>query len=126
MTVWLYDEDRCPRGTDGGEVRLSLGESVSEACSEIGEKGSTNDHTLRDIKINLVYYSDMNFLESGFRSARIDNLGAGDILLKSVYARSVYRDIPFIGDFKCSDERVNGTYDVARNTFHLNIRKSNL
>lgn len=106
----------------GGEVRLRLGESVSETCSEIGEKGSTNDHTLRDTVTKLVNFSDMSFLESGFRFARIDNLGSGDILLKNVYARSVYRDIPYVGSFECSDERINNIYDTARATLHLNMQ----
>ena len=34
--------------TSDGKLRLRLGESVSETCSNVGEHGSTNDHALRD------------------------------------------------------------------------------
>ena len=36
-------------GTNGALVRIRLGESVGECLSDVGKKGSTNDHALRDV-----------------------------------------------------------------------------
>ena len=35
-------------GPQGMRVRLRFGESVAEAMSDVGEKGATNDHAMRD------------------------------------------------------------------------------
>ena len=37
-------------------VRVRFGESVSEAMSEVGEKGATNDHAMRDMEIQLPWW----------------------------------------------------------------------
>lgn len=51
----------------GESVRLRLGESVGEASAELGEKHAANDHGLRDVSVRLSDYSDMEFMQSGFR-----------------------------------------------------------
>lgn len=107
---------------ENGSVRLRLGESVAECCAEIGEKGASNDHSLRDIHTKLVNYSDMEFMQSGFRFLRVDNLSGGDISIKSIYAASVYRNLEYKGTFECDDVLVNQIFDVARYTCHLNMQ----
>ena len=105
-----------------GSVRLRLGESVSECCAELGEKGACNDHSLRDIKTTLVNYSDMEFMQSGFRFLRIDNISGEDISVKSIYAASVYRDLEYKGSFECDDALINQIFNVARYTCHINMQ----
>lgn len=107
---------------DSGSIRLRLGESVAECCSEIGEKGSSNDHSLRDIHTTLVNYSDMEFMQSGFRFLRIDNLSGEDISIKSIYAASVYRDLEYKGTFECDDPMLNQIFNTAVYTCHLNMQ----
>jgi hypothetical protein len=93
------------------DVRLTFGESVSEAMSDVGEKGATNDHTLRDFNTKIMNYSDQTFGETGFRFIRIKLLGKNTTLsLKSVVAVFIYNDIEYKGSFECSDPILNDIY----------------
>ncbi len=115
-------------GMWGGEntprnVRIRLGESVSEAMSEIGAKGATNDHAMRDMKLQLPWLGKNQTGESGFRFARIDFLDANaELHLREVRAIATYRDIPYLGTFKSSDERLNKIWEVGAYTVHLNMQ----
>ena len=55
-------------------VRIRLGESASECCAELGERGACNDHSPRDFEIVLTGMSDNCWGQSGFRFARLDFL----------------------------------------------------
>lgn len=109
---------------DGGEcnIRIRLGESVNEVNAELGYKGATNDHTLRDITTKLVNFSDMDFCQTGFRFARIDFLDDKKIRLKNIIAISIMRDLHPEGSFECNDEQVNKIFDVAKYTLMLNMQ----
>ncbi len=109
---------------DGGSVRVRLrtGESVSESCAEMGERGANNHHALRDIQTDLLMYSDQEFLQTGFRFLRLDLLEDKEVLLKAVTAVSVHRDLKPQGSFVCSDERVNQIFQVASRTLMLNMQ----
>ena len=100
-------------------VRLRFGESLSEACSEIGEKGSCNDHSLRDFTTALTSYSDMTFGQTGFRFLRIDFLDDAEITLKNVYCNFTHRTFPEAVPFFSEDERINEIYTVAKRTIEL-------
>ncbi|MBE6597643.1 MAG: alpha-L-rhamnosidase [Ruminococcaceae bacterium] len=102
------------------DLRIRLGESVSEAITPIGEKNTTNDHANRDYLMNVGFYSANETPESGFRFAYIELLGENVTLtLKSVFAVFRYRDLPYLGSFRCSDELLNRIYDTAVRTVHL-------
>ncbi|MFD1164627.1 alpha-L-rhamnosidase C-terminal domain-containing protein [Sphingobacterium daejeonense] len=104
-------------------VRIRLGESVSEAMSEIGAKGATNDHAMRDMNLQLPWLGKNQTGESGFRFARIDFLDPdAELHLREVRAIATYRDIPYLGSFKSSDERLNKIWDVGAYTVHLNMQ----
>ena len=45
MTNRFYDEKK------GNNIRIRFGESLTETCAEIGEKGAKNDHSTRDMEI---------------------------------------------------------------------------
>lgn len=101
-------------------VRIRLGESVSECCAELGEKGACNDHSLRDLTIPMCQLSDMQFCMSGFRFARIDVLGVGSICgFKAICAVYVHTSSVRRGSFRCSDELVNRIFDTAAYTVEL-------
>ena len=55
-------------------ARLVFGESVMEALSSIGEKNATNDHSVRDMVVELGMMSTMRFGEMGFRFAKVEAL----------------------------------------------------
>ncbi|WP_270088477.1 alpha-L-rhamnosidase-related protein [Sphingobacterium sp. SYP-B4668] len=110
-------------GNTPRNVRIRLGESVSEAMSEIGEKGATNDHAMRDFKMQLPWLGKNQTGESGFRFVRIDFLDPNaELHLREVRAVFTYRDIPYLGSFKSSDERLNKIWDVGAYTVHLNMQ----
>lgn len=113
--------------TTGGnktqKVRLRFGESVSETNAEIGLHGATNDHAMRDFTIELPWLGKNKTGETGFRFLRIDLLGEDtSLLLREVRAAATYRDIPYVGSFKSSDERLNKIWEVGAYTVHVNMQ----
>jgi hypothetical protein len=102
-------------------ARLRVGESVGEACAELGEKSACNDHSPRDAKIFLSTLSDCVHFSSGFRFVRIDALD-GDIKLKSVTLSSVCVDKERIGSFTCSDEKMNEIFETAVRTVTMCVQ----
>ena len=106
--------------------RLCLGESVSEALSDVREEGSTatNDHSVRDFEISVPWLGVAEYGNSGFRFARLDYLGDDDeIGIVAVRAISKYRDIPYLGSFRCSDERLSQIWQTGAYTVHLNMQE---
>ncbi|HTG56539.1 MAG TPA: hypothetical protein VL943_09740, partial [Niabella sp.] len=104
-------------------IRIRFGESVSEAMAELGAHGSTNDHAIRDFNLLLPWLGKAQTGESGFRFVRIDLLDKDAVLqLKEVRAVSTYRDIPYLGSFKSSDERLNQIWQTGAYTVHLNMQ----
>ena len=105
-----------------GRVRIRLGESVSESCSDIGDHNATNDHAVRDWECNIPNLSDETFIGSGFRFARIDLSDDTKLRLKSVLLEDCSYEKPFDGSFSCDDELVNKIFDTAAYTFRLCIQ----
>ena len=90
--------------------RLCLGESVTEALSDVGCEGTTatNDHAVRDLDILVPWLGMAESGNSGFRFARLDLLDCDkDVNIAAIRAVSRYRDIPWLGSFRCNDERLN-------------------
>lgn len=111
------------------KIRVRFGESVSETCSNVigdgtsgKEGGATNHHAMRDFEITLPGYGTTEFGNSGFRFVRIDLLDTPFVVLKEIRAVAVFRDIPYLGSFKCNDERLNKIWETAAYTVHLNMQ----
>lgn len=106
-------------------LRIRFGESVSEAMSELGgEDNATNDHACRDMKITVQRLSMNPVGETGFRFVRIDLLTPGiRVAFQNIHAVFVYRDIPYLGSFRCSDPQLSRIWDVGAYTVHLNMQK---
>lgn len=107
------------------KVRIILGESVSEAMSDVTAVGATatNQHSLRDFTIDLPWLGTLEVGNSGFRFARIDLLEPDAVLpLKAVRGVLKYRDIPYQGSFHCSDTRLDSIWATAAYTVHLNMQ----
>ncbi len=110
-------------GKDMPSVRIRFGESVAEAMSEIGERGAQNDHALRDQTVNVPWLGKTTIGPSGFRFVRIDNADPKIVLpLSQVRAVLTIRDVPYLGSFKCSDERLNKIWQTGAYTVHLNMQ----
>ncbi len=102
------------------DLRVRLGESVSEAMTPINIKNTTNDHANRDQVINIGRYSANETNESGYRFAYVELLGDDcEVSFKSLQGVCSYRDVDYIGSFECSDERLGKIWDVAAYTVHM-------
>ncbi len=111
-------------GKDPIRVQITLGESVTEAMSQVGASSATNDHAMRDFTLSLPWLGKIETGNSGFRFARITLLDSDrTLLLKEIRAISVYRDIPWIGSFTCNDDRLNEIWRVGARTVHLNMQE---
>ncbi|MDD4031491.1 MAG: alpha-L-rhamnosidase C-terminal domain-containing protein [Bacteroidales bacterium] len=111
-------------------VRIRLGESVSEAMSDCvdnsvpGMSSATNDHSLRDFTLALPWLGTIEIGNSGFRFVRIDLLDKDvDLPIRSIRAICRYRDIPYLGSFKSSNERLNKIWETGAYTVHLNMQE---
>jgi Bacterial alpha-L-rhamnosidase. len=100
-------------------IRLRFGESYGECCAEINERGACNDHALRDIKTELVNYSDMRFCDTGFRYLRVDFLGSGTVRLKSIVAQGTIYSAPAVYTYDGSDKKVADIFSAAKRTVDL-------
>jgi alpha-L-rhamnosidase len=104
-------------------VRIRFGESASEAMSNIGEKGATNDHAIRDFTTKVPWLGKLETGNSGFRFVRIDLKDKNvRLALKEVNALAVYRDIPYLGSFNCSDTMLNKIWKTGAYTVHMNMQ----
>lgn len=113
------------RGDDRySKIRITFGESVSEALSDIGLHNATNDHTPRDLEAVVPAYSDQEIGETGFRFVRIQLESKNQILgIKSILAMFTYRDLDYLGSFECDDELINKIYNTSAYTCHLCLQR---
>lgn len=103
--------------TDNQPVRLRVrfGESVSEAMSH-----PNNDHSLHDQVVQVPWMGSQEIGNTGFRFARIDLVSEGAFVeILQVRAVFLYRDLPYLGSFHCSDDRINRIWETGAYTLHL-------
>lgn len=106
-----------------GRVRVRFGESVAETCCNVGEHGATNDHAIRDQIITLPWLGSIKIGDTGFRFVRIDLVDPETTIeIKEINASFIYRDIPYLGSFRCDDETLNTIWMTGAYTVHLNMQ----
>jgi hypothetical protein len=106
------------------KIRVRFGESVSEAMSTVGVQGATNDHAMRDFTMELPWLGVAEIGNSGYRFVRIDLAEPNVTLsLKEINAVFIYRDIPYLGSFRSSDDRLNRIWQTGAYTVHLNMQE---
>lgn len=106
-----------------GTIRVRFGESAAEAMSEIMKDGATNDHAMRDFTVVLPWLGRIDLGQTGFRFVRIDLLDRDVKLeIKEVNAAFIYRDIPYLGSFRSSDDLLNEIWLTGAYTVHLNMQ----
>lgn len=106
----------------GADFRITFGESVTEACSTIGEKNATNDHTPRDFTVKVSMMSDAVYGLTGFRFARVELLSEEPVLIKNIFAVSQLPLIEDEGYIKTSDSELNKIIETAAYTLKLNFQ----
>jgi alpha-L-rhamnosidase len=113
------------------KIRIRFGESVSETSSDVigdgttgKDGGATNHHSMRDFEITLPGYGTTEVGNSGFRFVRIDLVEPNVYLaLKEIRGIALFRNIPYLGSFKCNDERLNKIWQTGAYTVHLNMQE---
>lgn len=106
----------------GTHIRITFGESASEACSAIGEKNAGNDHATRDMTVFIPSMSDLEFGPSGFRFVRIEQLYDKDWDIINIYA---YCTLPWLTQeavIKTNDPLLNQIIETAAYTLKLNFQ----
>ena len=104
-------------------VKITLGESVSEAMSVVGSSSATNDHAIREYVLSLPWLGSIEIGNSGFRFAKIELLDQKrELKLKEVRAIVIQRDIPWLGSFTSSDDRLNQIWQTGAYTVYLNMQ----
>lgn len=128
----IYGGLKIYSGTAGSNrprrLRVCLGESVTEAMSDVDNPASlsnpTNEHSLRDYSIEVPWLGSVECGKTGFRFARIDLLDSTEpFQLRYVEARSFIRDLPDVGTFECSDPRLTQIWRVGAYTVKLNMQE---
>lgn len=118
LELFTPGSNKAPR-----KARIRFGESVAETMSEIGERGAQNDHALRDQIVELPWLGKKMVGPSGFRFVRIDAVDPKHpVQLTQVRAVLQIRDVPYLGSFRCNDERLNQIWDTGAWTVHLNMQ----
>ena len=107
----------------GAQLRIRFGESVSEACTPLGEKGTGNDHAPRDIVVTVSGMSDLEFGQTGFRFVRIEPVGDIRVGVISVYAASVMQKFSREATITTNDALLNQIIETAAHTLKLNFQK---
>lgn len=112
-------------GAEEVQLRVRFGESAGEAMSDLGgAHNATNDHACRDWTVSLRFLSTMFLGETGFRFVRIDLLTPGaQIQLCGAKAVLLYRDLPYLGSFACSDPLLDRIWETGAYTVHLNMQE---
>jgi alpha-L-rhamnosidase len=106
-------------------IRVRFGESAAEAMSDVADtaKNATNDHAMRDMIVSVPWLGKLEVGNTGFRFVRIDLVDDNaELKLKEANAIFIYRDIPYLGSFNCSDTLLNKIWLTGAYTVHLNMQ----
>ena len=100
-------------------VRIRFGESLTECCAELGERGACNDHSPRDFSHPIPFLSDVTVGATGFRFVRIDHLEDKVLKLKSVLAAHDILQKRAVWRYRGEDKLIAKIFDVAKRTVDL-------
>ncbi len=109
-------------GSAAAVFHITLGESLSEACSSVGENNATNDHSPRDFSAVVPALSDLTFGMSGFRFARIRLMSEKTVFVRNIFAVNTLPCFEREGSIQTSDGELNRILDTAAYTLKLNLQ----
>ena len=97
-----------------GVIRVSFGESISEAIGEANE-----DSSRKKAVLELPNYGMLEYGNTVFRFVEIKNIGEIPIRCQNIMAVVLEQDLEVTGSFESSDERLNQIWKTAIRTVHL-------
>lgn len=106
--------------------RLTFGESLTEACSTIGENNATNHHSPRDFEIITSNMSDLEYGQTGFRFVRIELLDEGWPIVQYFMAVSILPFFESEAEITTNDTRLNDIIQTAAYTLKLCFQKGHI
>lgn len=109
-------------GGKGTNVRITFGESVSEACSDIGFKNARNDHSTRDMTVYIPSMSDLEFGQTGYRFVRIELLDDLDWDILNIWGSCALPDLEQEAKIVTNDPLLNQIIETAAYTLKLNFQ----
>lgn len=101
------------------KFHIRLGESISEAMTELGVKNAGNDHSPRDFIANVPSLSDLTFSQSGYRFAFIELCSEQPVTVQNIIAVNNLPDFGFEAKIETDDEELNKIIQVASYTLKL-------
>ena len=101
------------------KVHIRFGESIAEVNSTLGEKNSTNNHSIRDINTELSMFANAYFGDTGFRYVRIDFLEETTVYLQSIVCENSILRKKSIYEYNGQDKRIKDIFKVAKRTIDL-------
>ena len=111
------------RGSDGmAKWRLTFGESLTEAYSNIGEKNAMNYHAPRDFEVTVPMMSDLQYGQTGFRFVRMELLEGAPVTIQSIFAVSHLPSLEKEAEIVTDDELLNDIIRTATYTLKLNLQ----
>ncbi len=119
--VKLVVQDMC--GEKNARVRIRFGESAMECCSDVGVKGATNDHSVRDEVLCIPWVGCLEYGMTGYRFIRIDNVDKVAVSFIQILGISVHSGKKMVGEFRCNDDRINEVWKASAYTVYLNNNK---
>ncbi len=106
-------------GGGTAKIRVRFGESLTECCSVIGEKGQTNDHSPRDFEALLTSYSDITLGASGYRFIRVDFIDGKRVILKSIVGTNNTHNGRAIYRYRGEDKLISKIFETSKRTVDL-------
>lgn len=103
-------------------VKLTFGESVTEAMSNVENSSATNDHSPREILCNISMMSDLIFGQTGFRFVKIELTEDKIVTIQGIYAQNNLPVFKNEGKIKTSDKKLNKIIDTSIYTLKLNFQ----
>ena len=105
------------------KVRVRFGESVVEAMTQVGVDNATNEHAMRDYVLDVPWLGSVEVGNTAYRFVMIELAELGvDLNLAGIEGVFKYRDIPYLGSFRCDNPRFNKIWETGAYTVHLNMQ----
>lgn len=101
------------------KLHIRLGESVSEAMTDLGFKNAGNDHSPRDITVMVSNLSDLTFGQSGFRFAYVELMDDATVCVRNIFAVNRLQYFQQESKIKTYDDELNKIIDTAAYTLKL-------
>ena len=103
--------------------KLTFGESLTEACSSIGEQNATNDHSPRDFEVVTSNMSDLEYGQTGFRFVRVELLDEDWATVQYLMAVLTLPAFESEAEITTNDARLNDIIRTAAYTLKLCFQK---